>query len=174
MDYQQAKACSIMPGVEILYFGKDGPEQVETKTSDLYKNTEAITISACLDNNFCFIHGPDKDFPIPFIWYFCEIAIIIDTHLIEHRDFQMFPQVEQYIQKASDIFRVEDQFCTFKMTPEIKQIFKELQQIPLPPTMFHFFMQLKVMEMVLLLSQLNLYSTNVHFYPYAHLPEKNV
>lgn len=173
MNWSNAAVYPIMSGVEILYFGKETPEENKNQQSILCNDSGAIGFSMCMKNDFCFVHRPDKKFPAAFIRYCWDVSVLIAPSKIQPEDFLRMPEVEQYIHKAPDIFQTNERFCVIKVPPPIREIFDELIQIPLPPTMFKFYMQIKVMELMLQLDCLNIFGTNVHFYPYSDGPAPN-
>lgn len=168
MNWSSAAVYPIMSGIEILYFGKTIPEEKEGKRSVLCDDPNTIAFSMCMKDNFCFVHRTDKKFPAAFFRYQWDVSVLIAPSQIQSEDFLLLPEVERYIRKAPDAFQINEQFCVIKVLPQIREIFDELLQIPLPPTMFKFYMQIKVMELMLQFDCLNMFGTNVHFYPYGN------
>lgn len=138
VDYDRATLFPIIPGIELLYFNKDCPEQEISSKSVLKDIPSTIIVQKSSTSDFCIIYRMKKHLPVSFVRYGCYIVFLINP----------------------------EQFCAVKLSPEMNEIYGELQQIPLPPTMFRLYMRLKVFEMLLRLSTVNLYSTQVHFYPY--------
>lgn len=171
-NYDQARVFPVIPGLEILYFGKDCPEQEQGVSSNLKGAPETIIIQKCSESDFCIAYRVGKHLPAAFIRYGCDMAILINPERLCYADMQFYPDVWEYLQHMADTFQIDRQFCVIKNSPPIREIFDELQQIPLPPTMFRFYMLLKSVELFLQFSILNLYSTQVHFYPYKELPAK--
>lgn len=171
VDYDRATTFSIIPGMELLYFNKDCPEQEIRTTSVLKDIPSTIIIQKSSMSDFCIIYRMGKHLPVSFIRYGCDAVFLINTDLICNDDVQAFPEIWNFVQEMDDKLQLEKQFCAVKLSSEMNEIYGELQQIPLPPTMFRFYMRLKVFEMLLRLSTVNWYSKQVHFYPYTEYNE---
>lgn len=166
VDYDRATLFPIIPGIELLYFNKDCPEQEVSSKSVLKNLPSTIIVQKSSTSDFCIIYRMKKHLPVSFVRYGCDIVFLINPEQICEEDVQAFPEIWKFIQEMDGKLQLEKQFCAVKLSPEMNEIYGELQQIPLPPTMFRFYMRLKVFEMLLRLSTVNLYSTQVHFYPY--------
>lgn len=172
MNYDQATVFPIIPGIEILYFDKECPKQEQKTCSKLKDMPSTIIMQMCLSNDFLIIYHIGAHLPTAFIRYGVDIVILVNPEQLCKEDMQAFPETWKFVQSMGDILQIDKQFCVIKTPPEMKEVFEELQQIPFPPTMFRFYMLLKVMELLLQFSALNLYSTKVHFYPYKEFLEK--
>lgn len=165
-NYNTAKVFPVVPGIEILYFNKECPEQTQYIHSKLWDKSSTIIIHKSLINDFCMIYEAGRDLPASFTRYGCDLALLVNTDNLHFEDMQAFPQIWEFVHGMRGIFGLEEQLCVIKCSFEIKEIFDELHQIPLPPTMFRFYMLLKTIELLLQFSNMNLYGTQVHFYPY--------
>ncbi|MDO4286337.1 MAG: hypothetical protein Q4C40_01270 [Eubacteriales bacterium] len=165
-NYDQAMVFPIVSGIEILYFNKDCPAQEQKVCSQLKDIPSTIVIQKCSMSNFCIIYQVGKHLPTAFIRYGVDIVILVNPQQLCEEDMQAFPEIWEYIQGLADLLQIDSQFCVIKIASQLKEIFDELQQIPLPPTMFRFYMLLKVIELFLQFKIMNLYSIQVHFYPY--------
>lgn len=161
-----AKVFSVIPGLEILYFNKECSGQKQYIQSELCSVSSSIVIQKSITNEFCMIYQVDKNLPASILRYGCDMAVMINAEMLHFEDIQLFPEIWEFVQGMKENFKLEKQFCLMKYSSEIKGVFEELCQIPLPPTMFRFYMLLKALELLLYLSNTNLYSTQVHFYPY--------
>ncbi|MDO4306934.1 MAG: hypothetical protein Q4C77_08870 [Eubacteriales bacterium] len=170
-NFDQAAVFPIIPGMEILYFGKECPEQEQKTYSKLKDLPSTIIVQKCTTSDFCIIYRMGKHLPTAFIRYSVDMVILINPEQICIDDMQVAPVVWQYIQDMANTFQIDQRFCVVKAQPEMKEIFEELQSIPLPPRMFRFYMLLKVTELFLQFSAMNLYSARVHFYPYRQKEE---
>lgn len=171
VDYDRATIFPIIPGIELLYFNKDCPEQKVGTKSVLKTMPSTIILQKSSSSDFCIIYQVGKHLPVSFIRYGYDTVFLINTDLICKYDMQAFPEIWNYVQEMGDKLQLEKQFCVVKLSSEMSEIYRELQQIPLPPTMFRFYMRLKVFEMLLQLSTVNWYSKQVHFYPYTEYDE---
>lgn len=165
-NFDQATVFSIVPGIEILYFNKVCPEQEQSSRSKLKDIPTTIIVQKCLTSDFCVVYRIGTHLPTAFIRYGVDIAILVNPEQLSIEDMQAAPEAWKFIQNMADTLDIDNQFCVIKISPEIENIFEELSQIPLPPKMFRFYMLLKMMELFLQFSNINLYSTQVHFYPY--------
>lgn len=166
MNYEQVTVFSIIQGLEILYFNKDCSEQREKAQSKLKDNPSTIAIQKSLNGNFCIIYQIRNKLPISLARHGCDIMFLINSGLLRDEDMQAFPDTWEFIKHMIQIFKLESDFCVIKLSNKMQHIFDELNEIPLPPTMFRFYMLLKALEIFILLSELNIYSSQVHFYPY--------
>lgn len=166
-NYDTAKVFPVVPGIEILYFNKECPEQTQYIHSKLWDKSSTIIIHKSQINDFCMIYESGRDLPASFTRYGCDIALLVNTEDLHFEDMQAFPQIWEFVHGMKGNFGLEEQLCIIKCSSEIKEIFDELHQIPLPPTMFRFYMLLKTMELFLQFNNMNLYGTQVHFYPYS-------
>lgn len=171
VDYDRATIFPINPGIELLYFNRECHKQESSAKSVLKDMPSTIIVQKSAASDFCIIYRMGKHLPVSFIRYGCDTVFLINTDLIRKEDMEAFPEIWNFVQEMGNKFELEKQFCAVKLSPEINEIYGELQQIPLPPTMFRFYMQLKVFEMLLRLSDVNIYSTQVHFYPYKEYDE---
>ena len=174
VNYQSAEAFGVLSGIELLYFRENVPTQAETQTSILCNKSNSIIFSICMENDFCFILSPGKKLPAFFARYLCDMSVVLNIPLINTGDFQWLSDIDTVINKISEKFYKEEQFCVIKVSPEIKEVFAEMLEVPLPSNRFKFYMQLKVAELMLLLSDFNVYSSLVHFYPYCTPPKGGV
>ena len=174
VNYQSAEAFGVLSGIELLYFRENVPAQAEPKTSILCNKSDSIIFSICMENDFCFILSPGKKLPAFFARYLCDMSVVLNIPLINTGDFQWLSDIDTVINKISEKFYKEEQFCVIKVSPEIKEVFAEMLEVPLPSNRFKFYMQLKVAELMLLLSDFNLYSSLVHLYPYSTPPKGGV
>lgn len=165
-NFDQAMVFSIVPGIEILYFNKVCPEQEQSSRSKLKDIPTTIIVQKCSTSDFCVVYRIGTHLSAAFIRYGVDIAILVNPEQLSIEDMQAAPEAWKFIQNMADTLDIDNQFCVIKISPEIENIFEELSQIPLPPKMFRFYMLLKMMELFLQFSIINLYSTQVHFYPY--------
>lgn len=171
MDINQATVFPIIPGMELLYFIKACPDEETNLRSVLKDEPGTIIIQKSTVCDFGIIYRAGKHLPVSFTRYGCDMAVLINASLLQNEDMQAFQETWSFVQSMEERFQLEQQFCVVKLLPKLKEIFEELRQIPLPPTMFRFYMQLKVLEILIQLSDLNFYSKQVHFYPYQELGE---
>lgn len=171
MDVDRATLFPIIPGIELLYFIKDCPNEVTKSHSALKDEPGTIIIQKSTVYDFGIIYRLGKHLPVSFTRYGCDMAVLINVNLLHSEDMQAFQEIWSFVQSMEEQFQLEGQFCVAKLSPKLKEVFEELCQIPLPPTMFRFYMQLKVLEILIQLSNLNLYSKQVHFYPYQEFAE---
>lgn len=166
VNYQSTQAFDVLSGIELLYFNENAPTQAETKKSTLCNKSNSIIFSICMEDNFCFILSPGRKMPAFFARYFCDMSVVLNIPLINVEDFQWLSDIDTVTSKISEKFCKEEQFCVIKVSPEIKRVFTEMLEVPFPSNRFKFYMQLKVAELMLLLSEFNVYSSLAHFYPY--------
>lgn len=171
VNYQSAQAFNVLTGIELLYFRENAPAQAEIANSNLCDKSDSIIFSICMENDFCFVLSPGKKMPVFFARYLCDMSVVLNIPLINAEDFQWLSDIDTIINRISEKFYKEEQFCVIKVSSEIKEVFSEMLQVPLPPNRFKFYMQLKVAELMLLLSDFNVYSSLVHFYPYCPPPK---
>lgn len=171
MDVGRATVFPIIPGIELLYFVDECPDKGTDSHSALKDEPGTIIIQKSAVCDFGIIYRLGKHLPVSFTRYGCDMAVLINASLLRSEDMQAFQETWSFVQGMEERFHLEQQFCVVKLLPKLKEIFEELRQIPLPPTMFRFYMQLKVLEILIQLSDLNLYSKQVHFYPYQEFAE---
>ena len=171
MDVDRATVFPIIPGIELLYFVEKCPDKGTDSHSVLKDEPGTIIIQKSAVCDFGIIYRLGKHLPVSFSRYGCDMAVLINAGLLRSEDMQAFQEIWGFVQGMEERFQLERQFCVVKLPPKLKEIFEELRQIPLPPTMFRFYMQLKVLEILIQLSDLNLYSKQVHFYPYQEFAE---
>lgn len=171
MDVGRATVFPIIPGIELLYFVDECPDKGTDSHSALKDEPGTIIIQKSAVCDFGIIYRLGKHLPVSFTRYGCDMAVLINASLLRSEDMQAFQETWNFVQGMEERFHLEQQFCVVKLLPKLKEIFEELRQIPLPPTMFRFYMQLKVLEILIQLSDLNLYSKQVHFYPYQEFAE---
>ena len=171
MDVDRATVFSIIPGIELLYFVEKCPDKGTDSHSVLKDEPGTIIIQKSAVCDFGIIYRLGKHLPVSFTRYGCDMAVLINASLLHSEDMQAFQETWNFVQGMEERFHLEQQFCVVKFLPKLKELCEELRQIPLPPTMFRFYMQLKVLEILIQLSDLNLYSKQVHFYPYQEFAE---
>lgn len=171
MNVDRATVFSIIPGIELLYFVEECPDKGTDSHSVLKDEPGTIIIQKSAVCDFGIIYWLGKHLPVSFTRYGCDMAVLINASLLRSEEMQAFQEIWGFVQDMEERFQLERQFCVVKLLPKLKEIFEELRQIPLPPTMFRFYMQLKVLEILIQLSDLNLYSKQVHFYPYQEFAE---
>ncbi len=169
VNYDLATVFPIISGIELLYFNKNGPKQDNDIKSVLKDIPSTIIVQKCSMGDFCIVYQMGKHLPVYFSRYGCETALLINTEMLPKEDMQAFLEIWEFAQNMAGKFQLGQQFLVAKLCPQMKEIFEELQQIPFPPIMFRFYMQLKVYEILIQLSILNLYGTQVHFYPYQDI-----
>ncbi len=174
VNYQSAEAFGVLSGIELLYFRENVPAQAEPKTSILCNKSDSIIFSICMENDFCFILSPGKKLPAFFARYSCDMSVVLNIALINTGDFQWLSDIDTVINEISEKFYRQEEFWVIKVSPEIKEVFVEMLEVPLPSNRFKFYMQLKVTELMLLLSNFNMYSSFVHFYPDCAPPKGGV
>lgn len=171
MDVDRATVFPIIPGIELLYFIDDCPYKETNSHSVLKDEPGTVIIQKSAVCNFGIIYRLGKHLPVSFTRYGCHMAVLINAGLLHSEDMQAFQEIWSFVQGMEGQFQLERQFCVIKLSQKLKEVFGELCQIPLPPTMFRFYMQLKALEILIQLSDLNLYSKQVHFYPYQEFGE---
>ena len=171
MDLGQATVFPIIPGIELLYFIEDCPDGGLASCSALKDEPGTVIIQKSAVCDFGIIYQSEKHLPVSFTRYGCDMAVLINASLLNGEDMPAFQEIWSFVQNMEERFQLECHFCVVKLLPELRELFEELRQIPLPPTMFRFYMQLKVLEILIRLSDLNLYSKKVHFYPYQEFSE---
>ncbi|MDD3253057.1 MAG: hypothetical protein PHV18_10890 [Lachnospiraceae bacterium] len=157
----------VITGIEVAFSSK--PEQERCVHSELAAVPSTLIFQKSVENDILLVYQAGKRLPAPFAKRQRGDAILIAPDMVAFEDLQAFPELWDFIQSMRDKLYSDRQLCTVKLSPQMKDVFSELEQIPIPPTMFRFFIQLKVFEILLLLSAVNLYGQQVHFYPYAEI-----
>jgi hypothetical protein len=171
MNFEQAVVFPIIQGLEILFFNKRYSEQEQKTQSKLKDISSTIVIQKSLNSDFCIIYQLKNKLPKSLARHGCDIVLLVNIELLCAEDMQTFPDTWEFVKNMIEIFKLETHFCVIKLSEKMKYIFEELAEIPLPPTMFRFYMLLKAIEIFVLLGELNLYSSQVHFYPYKGVLE---
>lgn len=166
MDYEQATVFPIMQGLEMLYFNKNCSEKKEKVQSKLKNIPSTIAIQKSLNGDFCIIYQLQNIMPVSLARHGCDIVLLVNAEMLQDEDMQGFPDTLAFIRNMIKRFELETNFCVIKLSDKMKNVFEELNEIPIPPTMFRFYMMLKALEIFVLLSELNIYGSQVHFYPY--------
>ncbi len=169
MDYDQKFIFPIMRGIEVALSNKTEQQREQCVDSELVTIPSTLILQKSAENDIFLIYQSDKQLPMPFAKQGHGIIVLLNPNLMQYEDMQAFPEVWDFVQNMGDKFRVAEQFCAIKLSPQMNEIFMELEQIPIPPTMFRFFVQLKVIELILWLSTVNQYGKQVHFYPYPEI-----
>lgn len=165
MNYEQANVFPIISGLEILYNGEECPKYEQAIPSKLMDIPSTIIIQESLKDSFCIIYQISNTLPTSLTRYDCDVAFLLNVEQLCFEDLQEFPDIWDFVNAIIDVFELKTHVCVIKPTHKIKSVFKELREIPLPPTMFRFYILLKALETLLLLKEINIYSSQVHFYP---------
>lgn len=99
VDYDRATIFSIIPGIELLYFNKDCPEQEAGTKSILKDIPSTIIVQKSSKSDFCIIYRVGKHLPVSFIRYGCDTVFLINTELICKDDVQAFPEIWNFVQE---------------------------------------------------------------------------